>query len=65
MIRFIYCSGKTIKVQHTFFMFSRLNPCIFSETIITQNIYLIFLFFENNDLVLAKSDAKILSLNLA
>ena len=56
---------KTLRTVLPFLSFKGLAYAYLVKTSITHNKYQIFLFFEDNDHISAKSAAKILSLNLA
>ena len=65
MLRFSFYPNKTLKTALTFLSFKGLTKTYLVKTSITHKKYLITRFIEENYPILAKSAAKILSLNLA
>ena len=63
MIRFIYYLDKVFIVALYFSSFKSLTRAYLVKTSMANNKYLIFLLFEDNDSMSAKSATQILSLN--
>ena len=56
--------GKAVKTVSPFSYLKALTHVYLTKTFMAHNKYLIFLIFEDNDSISAKSAAEILSLNL-